>query len=170
MKFITFENPTINYKMNYSTIIQKEAHRVAFASSLEIIFWSGYLQLKQIHYHVLMNYYKTEKNLKTSIFAIEKCLLPNKAELIASIKESILTTRYKIRDLQFSEDDTVDDEDLDPWEYVADTEEVHRITQYETRRGQKLRIQRENEMKKDFERHLKLEFVRHLKLDLEAWR
>jgi predicted NBD/HSP70 family sugar kinase len=42
--------------------------------------------------------------------------------LIDSIKESILTTRYKIRDLQFSEDDTVDDEDLEPWEYTADTE------------------------------------------------
>ena len=138
--------------MNYSTIIQKEAHRVAFAASLEIIFWSGYGSLKQIHYHVLMNYYKTEKNLNTSIFAIQKCLLPNKAELIASIKESILTTRYKIRDLQFSENDTVDDEDLDPWEYIADTEEVHRITPYETRRAQKLRIQRENEMKKEYER------------------
>ena len=155
MKFITFENPTINYKMNYSTIIQKEAHRNAFASSLDIIFWSGYGDLKQIHYHVLMNHYKTEKNLKTSIFAIQKCLLPNKTDLIASIKEAILTTRYKIRDLQFSEDDTVDDEDLDPWEYIADTEENHRITPYETRRGQKLRIQRENEMKKDFERHLR---------------
>ena len=142
--------------MNYSTIIQREAHRFAFESTLEIIFWSGYKSLKQVHYHVLMNYYKTEKNLKTSIFAVQKCLLPNKAELIASIKESILTTRYKIRDLQFSEDDTVDDEDLDPWEYVADTEEVHRITPYETRRAQKLKIQRENEMKKDFERYLQL--------------
>lgn len=152
MKFITFENPTTNQTMNYSIIIQKEAHRDAFASSLEIIFWSGHMSLKQIHYHVLMNYYKTEKNLKTSIFAIQKCLLPNKAELIASIKESILTTRYKIRDLQFSEDDTVDDEDLDPWEYIEDTEENHRITPYETRRAQKLRIQRENEMKKEYER------------------
>ena len=155
MKFITFENQRINYKMNYSTIIHKEAHRVAFESSLEIIFWSGHKPLKQVHYHVLMNYYKTEKNLNTSIFAIQKCLLPNKAELIASIKESILTTRYKIRDLQFSEDDTVDDEDLDPWEYIADTEEIHRITPYETRRAQKLKIQRENEMKKDFERHFR---------------
>jgi len=138
--------------MNYSTIIHKEAHRVAFASSLEIIFWSGYRSLKQIHYHVLMNYYKTEKNLTTSIFAIQKSLIPNKKELIASIKETILTTRYKIRDLQFSRDDTVDEEDLDPWEYIADTEEVYRITLYETRREQKLRIQRENEMKKEYER------------------
>ena len=154
MKFITFENQQSNYKMNYSTIIHKETHRVAFASCLDIIFWSGYGSLKQIHYHVLMNYYKTEKNLTTSILAIQKCLLPNKKELIASIKETILTTRYKIRDLQFSQDDTVDEDDLDPWEYIADTEEVHRITRYETRREQKLRIQRENEMKKEYERQL----------------
>ena len=135
--------------MNYSTIIHKEAHRIAFATSLEIIFWSGHRSLKQVHYHVLMNYYKTEKNLKTSIIAIQKCLLPNKAELISSIKETILVTRYKIRDLQFSQDDTVDEDDLDPWEYIADTEENHRITLYETRRAQKLRIQREKEMKEN---------------------
>ena len=135
--------------MNYSTIIHKEAHRVDFASSLEIIFWSGHKSLKQVHYHVLMNYYKTEKNLNTSILAIQKCLLSNKAELISSIKETILVTRYKIRDLQFSQDDTVDEEDLDPWEYIADTEENHRITLYETRRAQKLRIQREKEMKEN---------------------
>ena len=154
MKFITFQNPTINFKMNYSTIIQKEAHIFAFESTLEKIFWSDYNSLKQIHYHVLMNYYKTEKNLRTSLYAIEKCLLPNKAELIASINESILTTRYKIRDLQFSEDDDVDDEDLDPWENIADTEEIHKIEVYETRRAQKLRNQREMEMKKDFERQM----------------
>jgi hypothetical protein len=142
--------------MNYSIVIQKEAHKIAFESSLDIIFWGGYKSLKQIHYHVLMNYYKTEKNLKTSIFAIEKCLLPNKAELIASINESILTTRYKIRDLQFSQDDTVDDEDLDPWECIADTEEIHKIEVYETRRAQKMRIQREMEMKKDFERQMRV--------------
>ena len=135
--------------MNYSTIIHKEAHRIAFATSLEIIFWSGHRSLKQVHYHVLMNYYKTEKNLKTSIIAIQKSLLPNKAELISSIKETILVTRYKIRDLQFSQDDTVDEDDLDPWEYIADTEENHRITLYETRRAQKLRIQREKEMKEN---------------------
>jgi len=142
--------------MNYSTIIHKEAHIVALASSLEKIFWSDYNSLKQIHYHVLMNYYKTEKNLRTSLYAIEKCLLPNKAELIASINESILTTRYKIRDLQFSEDDDVDDEDLDPWENIADTEEIHKIEVYETRRTQKLRNQREMGMKKDFEREIRV--------------
>jgi len=134
--------------MNYSTIINKEAHRVAFASSLEIIFWSGYKSLKQVHYHVLMNYCKTEKNLNTSLYAIKKCLLPNKAEMMASIKETIQTIRYKIRDIQFSEDDTVDEDDLDPWEYISDTEEIHQMELYETRRGQKLRIQREMEMKK----------------------
>jgi len=136
-------------QMNYSIVIQKEAHKIAFASSLEKIFWSDHTPLKQIHYHVLMNYYKTEKNLKTSIFAMEKCLLPNKKELIASINEAILTTRYKIRDLQFAEDDTVDEDDLDPWEYFADTEEIHKLEIYETRRAEKLRIQREMEMKKD---------------------
>jgi hypothetical protein len=133
--------------MNYSSIIEKQSHQIAFESSLEKIFWSGHCSLKQIHYHVLMNYYKTEKNLRTSLYAIEKCLLPNKNELISSINETILTTRYKIRDLQFSEDDTVDDDDLDPWEYFADTEEIHNITIYETRRAEKLRVQREMEMK-----------------------
>lgn len=144
--------------MNYSAIIQKEAHRFAFESSLEVIFWSGYKQLKQVHYHVLMNYYKTEKNLKTSLYAIKKCLIPNKEEIISSIKETIRTTRYKIRDLQFSEDDTVDEEDLDPWEYIADTEEIHNIELYETRRAQKLRIQREMEMKQVFKRQANLGF------------
>jgi hypothetical protein len=144
--------------MNYSAIIQKESHRVAFESSLEIIFWGGYKQLKQVHYHVLMNYYKTEKNLKTSLYAIKKCLLPNKEQLIASTNEAILNTRYKIRDLQFSEDDIVDEEDLDPWEYIADTEEIHNIEIYETRRAQKLRIQREMEMKQVFKRQVRLGF------------
>lgn len=140
--------------MNYSTIIHKEAHRKAIASSLEIIFWSGHKSLKQIHYYVLMNYYKTEKNLKTSLYAIEKCLIPNKEEMIASIKETIRTTRYKIRDLQFSEDDDVDEDDLDPWEYTADLDEMHNFVPYETRRGQKLnklRIQQQMERRKEFE-------------------
>ena len=139
--------------MNYSTIIQKEAHRVALASSLEIIFWSGYKSLKQIHYHVLMNYYKTEKNLKTSLYAIEKCLIPNKAELIASIKETIRTTRYKIRDLQFSEDDTVDEDDLEPWEYTADLDDIHNLVPYQTSRSRKLtklRYQQEIKRRKEF--------------------
>jgi hypothetical protein len=138
--------------MNYSTIIQKEAHKIAFEPSLEKIFWSDHNSLKQIHYHVLMNYYKTEKNLTTSIYAIQKCLLPNKQELIASIKEAILTTRYKIRDLQFSQDDTVDDDDLDPWEPIADTEEIHNLTPYETRRSQKLRFKREWEQEMEMKR------------------
>jgi hypothetical protein len=134
--------------MNYSTIIDKEAHRFAFGSSLERIFWSDHRQLKQIHYHVLMNHYKTEKNLKSSLYAIEKCLIPNKAEMVSSIEETIRTTRYKIRDLQFSEDDNVDDDDLDPWEYTADLDEIHNLVPYETRRAQKLKTQREMELKR----------------------
>jgi hypothetical protein len=145
--------------MNYSTIIHKEAHRSAFASSLEIIFWSGYKSLKQIHYHVLMNYYKTEKNLKTSLYAIQKCLIPNKEEIIASIKETIRTTRYKIRDLQFSEDDDVDEDDLEPWEYTADLDDIHNLVPYQTNRARKLtklRVQQEMERRKQFERELQM--------------
>jgi hypothetical protein len=138
--------------MNYSTIIDKETHQVKFESSLEKIFWSDSKSLKQIHYHVLMNYYKTEKNLKATLYAIEKCLIPNKTEMIASIEETIRITRYKIRDIQFSENDTVDDDDLDPWEYTADLDEIHNLVPYETRRSQKLRFKREMEMKQDLER------------------
>ena len=106
-----------------------------------------------------MNYYKTEKNLKTSLYAIQKCLLPNKEEMISSIKETIRTTRYKIRDLQFSQDDDVDEEDLDPWEYIADTEEIHRITLYETslaRKLAKLREQQNMEKRNEFEREINM--------------
>jgi hypothetical protein len=147
--------------MNYSTIIQKEDHRVAFASSLEIIFWSDHKSLKQIHYHVLMNYYKTEKNLNTSLYAIEKCLIPNKEELISSIKETIRTTRYKIRDLQFSEDDDVDEDDLEPWEYTADLDDICNLVPYQTRRAEKLaklRTQQEMERRKEFEREINMGF------------
>ena len=161
MKFITFQNPTINFKMNYSTIIQKEAHIFAFESTLEKIFWSDYNSLKQIHYHVLMNLYKTEKNLKTSLYAIEKCLIPNKEEMIASIKETIRTTRYKIRNLQFSEDDDVDEDDLEPWEYTADLDDICNLVPYQTRRAEKLanlRTQQEMERRKEFEREINMGF------------
>jgi hypothetical protein len=145
--------------MNYSIIIQKEAHRKAIASSLEIIYWSGHKSLKQIHYYVLMNLYKTEKNLKTSLYAIEKCLIPNKAEMIASIKETIRTTRYKIRDLQFSEDDDVDEDDLEPWEYTADLDDIDNLIPYQTSRGRKLaklRYQEQMERRKEFEREINM--------------
>lgn len=148
-----------NLKMNYSTIIHKEAHRVALASSLEIIYWSGHKSLKQIHYYVLMNYYKTEKNLKTSLYAIEKCLIPNKEEMIASIKDTIRTTRYKIRDLQFDENDDVDEDDLEPWEYTADLDDIHNLVPYKTNRArklEKLRYQQEMERRKKFEREINM--------------
>jgi hypothetical protein len=67
-----------------------------------------------------LKYYKTEKNLKTSLQCSEHCALPNQKELISSIKYSILTNQYRIRTLQFSPDDTVDDDDLDPWEYISE--------------------------------------------------
>jgi hypothetical protein len=147
--------------MNYSFVTQKEAHRVAFASSLEIIFWSDHKSLKQIHYYVLMNYYKTEKNLKTSLYAIEKCLIPNKEEMIASLKETIRTTRYKIRDLQFSENDDVDEDDLEPWEYTADLDDIHNLVPYQTSRSRKLaklRAQQEMERRKQFEIEMHMNF------------
>ena len=82
-----------------------------------------------------VNKFKTDKNLKTSLFALRQCEVPNQKELISSIKYSILTNQYRIRTLQFSPHDTVDDDDLDPWEYIS---ELYDTIGTETQRSRKL--------------------------------
>jgi len=116
--------------MNY-----KEEHKQGFDSSLNKIILGDVPQLKQVHYHILLKYFKTDKNLKTSLFAIRQCEVPNQKELISSIKYSILTNQYRIRTLQFSPDDTVDDDDLDPWEYITELDDTIGT---ETHRSKKL--------------------------------
>jgi hypothetical protein len=110
-------------------------HKEAFASTLDKIILNDVPQLKQVYYHILLKYYKTEKNLKTTLQCLEHCVLPNQKELISSIKYSILTNQYKIRTIQFSPDDTVDEDDLDPWEYIS---ELYDTIGTETHRSRKL--------------------------------
>ena len=122
--------------MNY-----KEEHKKGFDSSLNKIILGDVPQLKQVHYHILLKYFKTDKNLKTSMFALQHCAVPNQKELISSIKYSILTNQYRIRTLQFSPDDTVDEDDLDPWEYISELDDTIGT---ETHRSRKLARMREH--------------------------
>jgi hypothetical protein len=110
-------------------------HKEAFASTLNKIILNDVPQLKQVYYHILLKYYKTKKNLKTMLQCLEHCAVPNQKELISSIKYSILTNQYRIRTIQFSPDDTVDEDDLDPWEYIS---ELYDTIGTETHRSRKL--------------------------------
>jgi hypothetical protein len=122
--------------MNY-----KEEHKQGFDSSLNKIILGDVPQLKQVHYHILLKYFKTDKNLKTSLFALLQCAVPNQKELIYSIKYSILTNQYRIRTLQFSPDDTIDEDDLDPWEYISELDDTIGT---ETHRSRKLARMRQH--------------------------
>ena len=133
---------TLTTTMNYSVIIYKEEHKQGFDSSLNKIILGDVPQLKHVHYHILLKYFKTEKNLRSSLSALLQCEVPNQKELISSIKYSILTNQYKIRTLQFSPDDTVEDDDMDPWEYIT---ELCDTIGTETHRSRKLARIRSNQ-------------------------
>jgi hypothetical protein len=131
--------------MNYSVIIYKEQHKQGFDSSLNKIILGDVPQLREVYYHILLKYFKTDKNLRSSLLALKHCAVPNQGELISSIKYSILTNQYRIRTLQFSPDDTVDDDDMDPWEYITELydtigTETHRSRKMAKMRSEKNRL------------------------------
>lgn len=120
--------------MNY-----KEEHKQGFDLSLNKIILGDVPQLKQVHYHILLKFFKTDKNLKTSLFALRHCALPNQKELISSIKYSILTNQYRIRTLQFSPDDTVDNDDMDPWDNISELNDTIGTETYRSRKLARMR-------------------------------